>query len=88
MGFSEQQILRAFAEVSETSPSREMSAIWPTVLCRLREDEVYGLILSLKTLPTNDHCDMHKPHIIWTLWLLLFFFSFISIQKEKVVAIY
>ncbi|CAA2953577.1 crossover junction endonuclease MUS81 [Olea europaea subsp. europaea] len=44
MGFSEQQILRAFAEVSETSPSREMSAIWPTVLCRLREDEVYGQV--------------------------------------------
>lgn len=83
MGFSEQQILRAFAEVSETSPSREMSAIWPTVLCRLREDEVYGLILSLKTLPTDDHCDMHKPHIIWTLWLLFFFSLLFQFRRKR-----
>ncbi|CAI9765011.1 unnamed protein product [Fraxinus pennsylvanica] len=44
MGFSEQQIFRAFAEVSEISRSKEMSSIWPTVLCRLREDEVYGQV--------------------------------------------
>ncbi|KAL2461161.1 Crossover junction endonuclease MUS81 [Abeliophyllum distichum] len=44
MGFPEQQIVHAFAEVSETSQNKEMSAVWPTVLCRLREDEVYGQV--------------------------------------------
>ncbi|PIN23483.1 Endonuclease MUS81 [Handroanthus impetiginosus] len=42
MGFSRQQIIRAFSEVMETSQRKEISSLWPTVLCRLREDEIYG----------------------------------------------
>lgn len=42
MGFSRQQIIHAFSEVTETSQRRDISSLWPTVLCRLREDEIYG----------------------------------------------
>lgn len=43
MGYSKEQVLRAFGEVSETSQHKEVSSLWPAVLCRLREDEVYAL---------------------------------------------
>ncbi|XP_052880312.1 crossover junction endonuclease MUS81 isoform X6 [Gossypium arboreum] len=42
MGYSKEQVLSAFAEVSETSKNKEISSLWPAVLCRLREDQVYG----------------------------------------------
>ncbi|KAA3454110.1 crossover junction endonuclease MUS81 isoform X2 [Gossypium australe] len=42
MGYSKEQVLSAFAEVSETSKNKEISSLWPSVLCRLREDQVYG----------------------------------------------
>ncbi|XP_075474870.1 LOW QUALITY PROTEIN: crossover junction endonuclease MUS81-like [Primulina tabacum] len=42
MGFSQQQIIRAYSEVTETSQTKEISSLWPSVLCRLREDEIYG----------------------------------------------
>ena len=42
MGYSKEQVLAAFAEVSESS-QKEISSLWPAVLCRLREDPVYGL---------------------------------------------
>ncbi|KAK9912942.1 hypothetical protein M0R45_036774 [Rubus argutus] len=43
MGYSKEQIIRVFREVLETSHDKEISSLWPSVLCRLREDEVYGL---------------------------------------------
>ncbi|KAH9774271.1 Crossover junction endonuclease MUS81 [Citrus sinensis] len=43
MGYSKEQVLRAFGEVSETSQHKEISSLWPAVLCRLQEDEVYAL---------------------------------------------
>ncbi|KAL5760348.1 hypothetical protein ACOSQ2_019186 [Xanthoceras sorbifolium] len=42
MGYSKEQVLHAFNEVSETSQNKEISSLWPAVLCRLREDQVYG----------------------------------------------
>ncbi|XP_052482130.1 crossover junction endonuclease MUS81 isoform X3 [Gossypium raimondii] len=42
MGYLKEQVLSAFAEVSETSKNKEISSLWPAVLCRLREDQVYG----------------------------------------------
>ncbi|XVE99858.1 hypothetical protein REPUB_Repub03eG0237700 [Reevesia pubescens] len=42
MGYSKEQVLCAFAEVSETSKNKEISSLWPAVLCHLREDQVYG----------------------------------------------
>lgn len=43
MGYSKEKVLQAFSEVSETSQHKEILSLWPAVLCRLREDEVYAL---------------------------------------------
>ncbi|KAG2671748.1 hypothetical protein I3760_13G010000 [Carya illinoinensis] len=42
MGYSKDQVLSAFTEVSKSSQTKEISSLWPAVLCRLREDQVYG----------------------------------------------
>ncbi|XP_065865304.1 crossover junction endonuclease MUS81 [Euphorbia lathyris] len=42
MGYSKEKVLSAFAEVSDTSPNKEISSLWMAVLCRLKEDQVYG----------------------------------------------
>lgn len=42
MGYSKDQVLHAFAVVLETSQRKDISALWPAVLCRLREDQVYS----------------------------------------------
>ncbi|KAL3348367.1 hypothetical protein AABB24_021831 [Solanum stoloniferum] len=42
MGFSKEQVIQAYSEVLETSQSKDISLLWPSVLCRLREDQVYG----------------------------------------------
>ncbi|PQQ13140.1 crossover junction endonuclease MUS81 [Prunus yedoensis var. nudiflora] len=55
MGYSKEQIVQAFTEVSESSLGKEMSSLWPSVLCRLREEEVYGLHLKSQTL-RKDLC--------------------------------
>ncbi|EEF49613.1 endonuclease, putative [Ricinus communis] len=49
MGYSKVQVLHAFTEVSETSWNKEISSLWPAVLCRLREDQVYGLHSELQS---------------------------------------
>lgn len=55
MGYSKEQIVQAFTEVSESSLGKEMSSLWPSVLCRLREEEVYGLHWKSQTL-RKDLC--------------------------------
>lgn len=42
MGYSKEQVLRAYAEALETSPSKDISAVWLAVLCNLREDRFYA----------------------------------------------
>ncbi|VFQ61428.1 unnamed protein product [Cuscuta campestris] len=42
MGFSKEQINRAYCKASEAALGREVSSLWPTVLCYLREDQIYG----------------------------------------------
>ncbi|GAA0150027.1 hypothetical protein LIER_09055 [Lithospermum erythrorhizon] len=42
MGFSKEEVGRVFSEVSETSQGKDIASLWPTVLCRLRENQVYG----------------------------------------------
>ncbi|XP_022139114.1 crossover junction endonuclease MUS81 isoform X2 [Momordica charantia] len=44
MGYSKNQVLDAFKEVSEDNPNKDISSLWPAVLCRLREDHVYGQV--------------------------------------------
>lgn len=41
MGYSKEQVIRAFSEVAEKSPNEGTSSLWLSVLCRLREVEVY-----------------------------------------------
>ena len=43
MGYPKERILKAYREVSKASHSEDMGSSWLSVLCRLREDEVYGL---------------------------------------------
>ncbi|KAK9283618.1 hypothetical protein L1049_011868 [Liquidambar formosana] len=54
MGYSKEQVLHAFTEVSKTSRNKEISSLWPAVLCRLREDQVYGLHLEPRSI--GDDC--------------------------------
>jgi crossover junction endonuclease MUS81 len=54
MGYSKEQVLAAFAEVSESS-QKEISSLWPAVLCRLREDQVYGLHSVSQTVREDCH---------------------------------
>ena len=42
MGYTREEVLRAFTEVAETSEKREITSLWPAVLCCLRENQVYG----------------------------------------------
>ncbi|KAM3685972.1 hypothetical protein ACB098_11G163800 [Castanea mollissima] len=54
MGYSKEQVLAAFAEVSESS-QKEISSLWPAVLCRLREDQVYGLHSGSQSVREDCH---------------------------------
>ncbi|PRQ54978.1 putative ERCC4 domain, restriction endonuclease type II [Rosa chinensis] len=53
MGYSEEQMNRAISEVLETSHNKEISSLWPSVLCRLREDEVYGFHMKSQSIRGN-----------------------------------
>ncbi|XP_055817958.1 crossover junction endonuclease MUS81 isoform X3 [Solanum dulcamara] len=48
MGFSKEQVIQAYSEVLETSQNKDISLIWPSVLCRLREEQVYGQVGSTR----------------------------------------
>ncbi|KAL3814766.1 hypothetical protein ACJIZ3_016034 [Penstemon smallii] len=61
MGFSRQQIVRAFSEVTEVSQGKDISSLWPTVLCRLREAEIYGST-SVSKAPTDDQYAAPSSH--------------------------
>ncbi|CAH9091887.1 unnamed protein product, partial [Cuscuta europaea] len=47
MGYPKEQIIHGFLKASEASPGRDISSLWPTVLCHLREDQIYGLSSSI-----------------------------------------
>ncbi|KAF9686409.1 hypothetical protein SADUNF_Sadunf03G0155600 [Salix dunnii] len=53
MGYSKEKVILAFSEVSETSQYKEISSLWPAVLCHLREDLIYGVHSEPQTL-TED----------------------------------
>lgn len=42
MGYSKERVLQACSEVSKTSGNKDTGSPWLSILCRLREDEVYG----------------------------------------------
>ncbi|XP_031284861.1 crossover junction endonuclease MUS81 isoform X1 [Pistacia vera] len=55
MGYSKEQVLHAFDEEHKTSPLKEISSLWPAVLCRLREDQVHGLHPNPQNLREDRH---------------------------------
>lgn len=48
LGYTKDQILKAFVEVSKSSPNEDLSSLWPAVLCYLREVQIYCFISSLQ----------------------------------------
>ncbi|XP_058225906.1 crossover junction endonuclease MUS81 isoform X2 [Rhododendron vialii] len=54
MGYTKEQTLSAFAEVSETSQNKEIASLWPEVLCHLREEQVYNLPLESQKSQNED----------------------------------
>lgn len=74
MGYSKEQILLAFSDVQKSSPNKNMSSLWPAVLCRLREAEVYGSSSDCQNklrcdsrsrpLPTNSYTRDGNIHYI------------------------
>ncbi|KAL1822592.1 hypothetical protein ACET3Z_009370 [Daucus carota] len=57
MGYSKEKILLSFSDVQKSSPNKNIASLWPAVLCRLRETEVYGSSLKFQN---NLECD-HRP---------------------------
>ncbi|PWA60036.1 restriction endonuclease, type II-like superfamily protein [Artemisia annua] len=55
MGYTKQQVTRAFSEVAKKSPNEETSSLWLSVLCRLREVEVYNSPLESENVPKVKH---------------------------------
>ncbi|XP_076950494.1 crossover junction endonuclease MUS81-like [Bidens hawaiensis] len=55
MGYSKEQVTHAFAEVAEKSPHEETSSLWLSVLCHLREAEVYNLPLTSQKVSEDKH---------------------------------
>ncbi|XP_061980869.1 crossover junction endonuclease MUS81 isoform X2 [Populus nigra] len=68
MGYSKEKVLLAFSEVSETSQYKEISLLWPAVLCHLREDLIYGVHSEPQTLTedfqsTSTACTFSNGHV-------------------------
>ncbi|ESW21004.1 hypothetical protein PHAVU_005G033000 [Phaseolus vulgaris] len=42
LGYSKEHIISAFTEVSRIHPNKDVSSLWPAVLCHLREQQIYG----------------------------------------------
>ncbi|KAJ8900400.1 hypothetical protein K2173_025040 [Erythroxylum novogranatense] len=64
MGFSKEQVVHAFMEVSHDSQNKQISSLWPAVLCRLQEDQVYVLHSKPQTfvkdlLNSNSYTSIH-----------------------------
>ncbi|XP_027332483.1 crossover junction endonuclease MUS81 [Abrus precatorius] len=55
MGYSKEHIVSAFTEVSRSQPNKDVSSLWPAVLCHLREDQVYGSQPESRSVLNNCH---------------------------------
>ncbi|KAK6928839.1 ERCC4 domain [Dillenia turbinata] len=55
MGYSAEQILRAVVEVSKSHQNKDISSLWPAVLCCLRENQIYGLNSRSQTTLRQEH---------------------------------
>ncbi|CAH1446394.1 unnamed protein product [Lactuca virosa] len=64
MGYSKEQVIHAFSEVSKKSPNEEPSSLWLSVLCCLREVEVYSSPLT--NVPKVKHHHHHPSSSSFT----------------------
>lgn len=55
MGYSKEQVISAFTEVSRSHPNEDVSTLWPAVLCHLREEQVYHSHPEFQTSINNCH---------------------------------
>ncbi|KAM0041896.1 hypothetical protein Hdeb2414_s0011g00371661 [Helianthus debilis subsp. tardiflorus] len=55
MGYSKERVICAYTEVAEKSPNEETSSLWLSVLCHLREAEVYNLPLTSQNVAEVKH---------------------------------
>ncbi|KAF7824651.1 crossover junction endonuclease MUS81 [Senna tora] len=53
MGYSKEQVVSAFTEVSRSHPNKDVSSLWPSVLCHIREEQVYSLQPESQTMRNN-----------------------------------
>ncbi|CAL1353432.1 unnamed protein product [Linum trigynum] len=61
MGYSKEQVFDAFIEVSRTSGQKDISSLWPAVLCRLREEQTYGPNSESQTLGNDCQAESTTP---------------------------
>ncbi|KAK4285421.1 hypothetical protein QN277_002121 [Acacia crassicarpa] len=55
MGYSKEQVVSSFTDVSRSHPDKDVSSLWLAVLCHLREGQVYGLQVESQTMRNNFH---------------------------------
>ncbi|CAI0377234.1 unnamed protein product [Linum tenue] len=67
MGYSKEQVFDAFIEVSRTSGQKDISSLWPAVLCCLREEQIYGLNSESQTLGPGQvgTCGSRSSQMDW-----------------------
>ncbi|XP_014502062.1 crossover junction endonuclease MUS81 isoform X1 [Vigna radiata var. radiata] len=72
LGYSKEHINSAFIEVSRIHPNKDVSSLWPAVLCHLREQEVYGSqpeslrsrdFTGKENRPVHSSCNGHATNI-------------------------
>ncbi|XP_052726295.1 crossover junction endonuclease MUS81 isoform X2 [Vigna angularis] len=72
LGYSKEHINSAFIEVSRIHPNKDVSSLWPAVLCHLREQEVYGSqpeslrsrdFTGKENRPVHSSCNGHAANI-------------------------
>ncbi|KAF1870130.1 hypothetical protein Lal_00017711 [Lupinus albus] len=64
MGYSKEQIVSSFTEVSRSYPNKDVSSLWPAVLCHLREEQVYGPQPESQTNINNCHMSSGSSDLI------------------------
>ncbi|KAF5805973.1 putative ERCC4 domain, restriction endonuclease type II [Helianthus annuus] len=62
MGYSKERVICAYTEVAEKSPNEETSSLWLSVLCHLREAEVYNLPLTSQNVEEVKHHASTSSH--------------------------
>ncbi|KAK7401305.1 hypothetical protein VNO78_12679 [Psophocarpus tetragonolobus] len=72
MGYSKEHIIGAFTDVSRSHPNKDVSSLWPAVLCHLRDEQVYSSqpesqrcrdLIGKGSRAVSSSCNGHVPNI-------------------------